>query len=135
MDKEMIKNSYSIKRYQMICILGTFSFFLFSMVGCTSIPAPTTQISASRTALNDALSAGGSELAPLPLKSAIEKMEAAERAMGKEDYGLARRFAEQAQVDAQLARAIARSAKAQKAAEALQESSRVLRQEIGRQAP
>lgn len=52
--------------------------------------------------------------------------------MTAEDYVLARRLAEQAQVDAQLAAATARSAKAQKAASALQEDNRVLRQEIFR---
>ena len=60
-------------------------------------------------------------------------MEAAERAMGDKNYVLARQFAEEAQIDAKLAEAMARTNKAQKAAEALQESSRVLRQEIDRQ--
>ncbi|HWR78164.1 MAG TPA: hypothetical protein VN283_13260 [Thiobacillus sp.] len=43
------------------------------------------------------------------------------------------RLAEQAEVDAKLAAEMARSAKAQKAADALQEDIRVLRQEIDRQ--
>ncbi|MEQ1636317.1 MAG: DUF4398 domain-containing protein [Methylococcales bacterium] len=68
----------------------------------------------------------------MQLKSAMEKMDAAKQAMTAEDYVLARRLAEQAQVDAQLAAATARSAKAQKAASALQEDNRVLRQEIFR---
>jgi hypothetical protein len=59
-------------------------------------------------------------------------MAAAERAMVDKNYELARTLAEQAQVDAQLAGAMARSAKATKAAEALQEDSRVLRQELDR---
>lgn len=103
------------------------------MVGCESIPAPTEQIATSRTAVNNALSAGGSEFAPVEFKSAMEKMEAAERAMGEKDYVLARQLAEQAQMDAQLAGAMARTAKAQKAADALQEASHTLRQEIDRQ--
>jgi hypothetical protein len=59
-------------------------------------------------------------------------MEAAERAMVAKDYVLARQLAEEAQVDAQLAGTMARSAKAKKAADALQEDSSVLRQEIDR---
>jgi len=61
-------------------------------------------------------------------------MDAAERAMVKEDYLSARQLAEQAQADAELASAMARSAKAQKAAGSLREGIRVLRQEIDRKA-
>ena len=61
-------------------------------------------------------------------------MDAAERAMTAEDYSNARQQAEQAQVDAQLAAATARTSKAQKAAGALQEDNRVLRQELDRNA-
>lgn len=136
METKIMKNdAYSRKPHQWMHIIGALMICPLLLAGCKSIPAPTDQIAASKSAVNDALSAGGNEYAPLPLKSAIEKMEAAERAMGKEDYELAKRLAEQAQIDAQLAGAMARSTKAQKAAEALQESSRVLRQEIDRQAP
>ncbi|WP_258364289.1 DUF4398 domain-containing protein [Nitrosomonas sp. Nm84] len=103
------------------------------LVGCASTPAPTEQIATSKTAIDTALSAGGNEFAPLQLKSAIDKMEGAKHAMGDKNYVLARQLAEEAQIDAQLAEAMARTNKAQKAAEALQESSRVLRQEIDRQ--
>lgn len=102
------------------------------MTGCASIPAPTEQIAVSKVAVESASSAGGNEFAPLQLKSAMDKMDAAERAMTVEDYALAKQLAEQAQVDAQLASATARSAKAQKAAGALQEGNRVLRQELNR---
>ena len=82
--------------------------------------------------MSAASSAGGNEAAPLLLKSAMDKMNAAERAMTEKKYEHARQLAEQAQVDAQLAEATARSVKAQNAADALQEDSRVLRQEIER---
>jgi hypothetical protein len=102
--------------------------------GCASMPPPTEQMAVTKAAVTSASSAGGNEFAPIPLKMAMEKMDAAERAMAEHDYLLARRLAEQAQVDAQLSAATARSAKAQKAARELQESNRVLRQEIDRQA-
>jgi hypothetical protein len=86
----------------------------------------------SRAAVSNASSAGGNEFAPLQLKSAMEKMDSAERAMAEKKYDQARQLAEQAQVDAQLAEATARSVKAQKAADALKEDSRVLREEIDR---
>lgn len=102
------------------------------IVGCAGIPAPTEQMAVSKAAVNSASSAGGNEFAPVQLKSAMDKMEAAERAMTAEDYVLARQLAEQAQVDAQVAGATARSTKAQKAAGALREDNRILRQEIDR---
>ena len=102
--------------------------------GCASTPPPTEQMAVSRAALSNATSAGGNEFAPLQIKSATEKMAAAERAMAGKDYARARQLAEQAQVDAQLAEAMARTAKAQKAADALKEDSRALRQEINRKA-
>lgn len=103
-----------------------------SMVGCASAPAPTEQMAVSKAALSNASSAGGNEFAPLQLKSAMEKMDGAEQAMAEKDYVRARQLAEQAQADAQLAGAMAHSAKAKKAADASQEDSRVLRQEIDR---
>jgi hypothetical protein len=102
------------------------------VAGCASIPAPTEQIAVSKAAVDSASSAGGNEFAPAALRSAMEKMDAAERAMTREEYLVARQLAEQAQVDAQLAASTARSVKAQKAAGALQEGNRVLRDELNR---
>jgi septal ring factor EnvC (AmiA/AmiB activator) len=129
--KKMMKNFYHLRSYQMHRIGVTVAAAIF-MAGCASTPAPTEQMAISRAAVSNASSAGGNEFAPLQLKSAMEKMDGAERAMAEKNYERARQLAEQAQVDAQLAEATARSAKAQKAADALQEDSRVLRQEIDR---
>ena len=102
------------------------------LIACASTPAPTEQMALSRAAVSNATSAGGNEYAPIQLKSAIDKMDAAEHAMNAKDYVRARQLAEQAQVDAQLAEATARSAQAKKAADAVQDDSRILRQEIDR---
>lgn len=105
------------------------------VAGCVSIPAtpaPTEQMAVSRSALNSAISAGGNEFAPLQTKLAMEKMKSAERAIEKKDYVHARQLAEQAQIDAKLAESTARAAKAQKAADEVRESNRVLRHEIDR---
>ena len=107
------------------------------MAGCASTPstpAPTEQMAVSRAALNNASSAGGNEFAPIQFRSAMEKMDAAERAVGEKNYERARLLAEEALVDARLAEAMARSAKAQKAADALLEENRALRKEIDRKA-
>ncbi len=128
----MMKKFYHLKSYQMMHRIGVTVAVAIFMAGCASTPAPIEQMAISRAAVSNASSAGGNEFAPLQLKSAMEKMDGAERAMTEKKYDQARQLAEQAQVDAQLAEATARSAKAQKAADAVQEDSRVLRQEIDR---
>lgn len=129
----MMKKSYSFKSYQMSRVGFLVAVALF-LAGCASTPAPVEQMAVSRNAVIAANSAGANEFAPLQLKSAMDKMAGAEHAMTEKDYAQARQLAEQAQVDAQLAEAKARSAKAQQAADALKEGSRVLRQEIDRKA-
>ncbi|MCF7964077.1 MAG: DUF4398 domain-containing protein [Methylobacter tundripaludum] len=114
--------------------IGVSAAIAIFIAGCASIPAPTEQMAVSKVAVSNATSAGGNEFAPQALKSAMEKMDAAERAMTEQDYLRARQLAEQAQVDAQLAAVTARSVKAQKAAQELQEGNRVLQQEIERNA-
>ena len=103
------------------------------IAGCASTSsAPTEQMAVSRSAIANAVSAGGSEYAAVEMKTAQEKMDRASRAMDKQDYDNARRLAEEAQVDARLAEKKAQSAKAQQAASAIQEDIRVLREEINR---
>ncbi|MDP3878106.1 MAG: DUF4398 domain-containing protein [Methylobacter sp.] len=128
-----MKNLYRLRQIQLIRGLGITVAAVIT-VGCASLPAPTEQMAMSKLTVSNAGSAGGNEFAPLQFKSAQDKMDAAERAMVKEDYLSARQLAEQAQADAELASAMARSAKAQKAAGSLREGIRVLRQEIDRKA-
>ena len=129
-----MKKFNHIRSYQVMHSIGVSAAAAIFIAGCASIPAPTEQIAVSKVAISNASSAGGNEFAPQPLKSAMEKMDAAEQAMAEGDYVRARQLAEEAQVDAQLATVTARSAKAQKAARELQEDNRVLRQEIDRKA-
>jgi hypothetical protein len=100
--------------------------------GCASVPAPTEQMAVSRSAVANALSAGGGEHAAVEMRAAQEKMDRANRAMDKEEYASARRLAEEAQADARLAEKKAHSAKAEKAAAVTQEDTRVLREEMNR---
>ena len=105
---------------------------VMAMAGCASVPAPTEQLAVSKAAVANAVGAGGTEFAPAEMRTAQEKLDRANQAMAAKDYERARWLAGQAQVDAQLAVAKARSAKAQKAAFALQEDNRVLREELDR---
>ncbi len=126
-------NNSSASRFNKTLQRGALAVASFALLaGCASTQAPIEQMAVTKAAVNNARSAGGNELAPLQFKSAMEKLQAAERAMADKNYELAKRLAEQAEVDAKLASSMANSVKAQKAADALQEDVRVLRQEINR---
>jgi len=121
-------------RASRIGIAVAAAIFVAGCASTPSAPAPTEQMAVARAAVNNASSAGGNEFAPLQLKSAMEKMDWAERAMGEKNYARAKLLAEEALVDAKLAETTARAAKAKKAADALQEDNRVLRKELDRKA-
>jgi len=102
-------------------------------VGCSSLKTPATaDVAVSKAAVENAAGAGGVEFAPVEMNSAREKMALANKAMAEKNYKLARELAVQAQADAKLAQGKANSAKAQMAADALQEDIRVLRTELDR---
>lgn len=124
-----MKISYPLKSCKLQNIVGTLTAVIL-VTACASTPPPVEQMAISRAAVSNASSAGSNEFAPLQLKSAVDKMSDAERALKEKNYVHARELAEQAQLDAQLAVAMTRSARAQKAADTLQEDNRVLRQEI-----
>ena len=119
-------------RYQRIRTAGAIGCAAVVIAGCASIPPPKEQMAVSKSAIANAVSAGGNEYAPVEMRTAQEKMDRANRAMDKEDYENARWLAEEAQADARLAEKKAESAKAQKAASVMQDDIRVLREEINR---
>ena len=119
-------------KYQRSWTLGVAACAAILVAGCATVPPPTDQIAVSRAAIANAISAGGNEYAAVEMRSAQEKLDRANRSMQSEDYENARWLAEQAQADARLAEKMAQSAKAQKAANAMQDDIRVLRDEINR---
>lgn len=121
--------------YQRHGIGGVISCTVFLMAGCASMPPPTEQLAVSKAAVTSAVSAGGNEFASIEMKAAQEKLDRATQALEKEDYENARWLAEQAQIDATLAEKKAQSAKAQKAANVIQNDIRILSEEINRKSP
>lgn len=102
-------------------------------VGCSSLKTPATaNVAVSSAAVESAAGAGGAEFAPVEMNSAREKMSLANKAMAGKNYKLANELATQAEADAKLAQGKASSAKAQIAANALQDDIRVLREELNR---
>jgi septal ring factor EnvC (AmiA/AmiB activator) len=83
-------------------------------------------------AIEGATTAGGTEYAPLELKSARDKLEAANQAVADENYEKAAMLASEAQVDAKLAETKSMSAKAQKAVAETQDNLRTMLNEINR---
>lgn len=106
---------------------------LVSLSACSTMKTPATaDVAVSKAAVDNAVGAGGAEFAPVEMSAAREKMRLANAAMAAKDYPLAIELANQAQVDAKLAQSKANSAKAQAAANALQEDIRIMREEMNR---
>jgi hypothetical protein len=106
---------------------------LLLAAGCASLKTPATaEVAVSEAAVTDAASAGGTEFAPVEMNGARDKLAQAKQAMTAKDYQLAIDLANAAEADAKLAQAKANSAKAQKAAKALQDDIRLLREEMDR---
>lgn len=112
---------------------GLFTLLVVVLAGCAAkAPVPDKQVTLATQSISQAESSGAVEFAPVELRTAREKLDQAELAMDKEEYHKAKRLAEEAMVDANLAEAKARSAKSQKVVEELQDSIRVLREEMNR---
>jgi hypothetical protein len=120
----------SYQTYPKLLLVGVL---VLAVSACSSMKTPATaQVAVSNAALDNAASSGAPELAAAEMGSAREKMARANQAMAAKDYTLANDLATQAQLDAKLAQAKANSAKAQSAANALQEDIRILREELAR---
>lgn len=101
--------------------------------GCSSMKTPATaSVAVSSAAVDSASGAGAAAYAPVEMNAARDKMSQANKAMASKNYKLANDLAMQAQADAKLAQSKADSAKAQTAANALQDDIRVLREELDR---
>jgi multidrug efflux pump subunit AcrA (membrane-fusion protein) len=105
-------------------------------VGCSSLKTPAAvEVAVSKAAIANAADTGATELAPMEMTSARQKLLRANAAMMTKDYKQAIALANEAQADAKLAQSKANSTKAQAAAETLQDDIRVLREELNRTSP
>jgi hypothetical protein len=100
-------------------------------LACESTPPPRDAIAEAEAAIAQARARDADEHAPLSLRKAEDKLEQAKAAARDDDtYGTARRLAEQAQVDAQLALVESEKAQAEKNFEELERTTRALDEEI-----
>jgi septal ring factor EnvC (AmiA/AmiB activator) len=105
------------------------------MAGCASAPPPNEKLAIARTAVQRAEQAGAGERAPSELATARDKLDKATQAANDDKKELAARWADQANIDAQLAEATAQADRSHKAAAELDASLKALRQESERATP
>lgn len=93
---------------------------------------PDDAIATARAAIMQAEAAQASQLAPVELLAARDKLQQADAAVRAEQYAQARRLAEQAEVDGVLAERKARAERSRRAAVELDRANAALRQEAGK---
>lgn len=103
---------------------------LFITGACASTKPPTEKLTQVEASIQQAEQVGAENYAPLEIREARKKLGKARELVQKEKYGKAKRTADQAMVDAELAQMKSLSEKAQKAVRELRESIRVLKEEI-----
>jgi uncharacterized protein DUF4398 len=103
------------------------------LAACSSMPQPSEQIDAARAAVSKAEPVVVQDGA-MELRVAQYKLARAEQEAQRGDYVNARIYAEQAQVDADYARAIADNARVQRAAAEANQGVRRLQDELDRRA-
>lgn len=115
---------------------GTFTACLtvLLLLGCTSENKKLSaiQIGTTSAAVKQAEEAGARNFAPIELRLAEQKLEKARLALKNKKYDRALRLSEQSEVDADLAEAKSRTAKAEKAVDELQQSIHTIKTEIDR---
>ena len=126
----MIRKTAALHRWLESSVLVTI--LTVAIAGCSSTPEPVAELAAANTALVSAESKDATQYAPVAMDRAREKLKLAEQAMLKENYGEAKRLAEEAQADADLAQALADKVQVQTAVRELEDSIKILRDEIQR---
>jgi hypothetical protein len=101
------------------------------LAGCAGNP-PSEQFAVTQSAVNNAVSAGGTEFAAVEMKAAQDKLKQAEIAMHDKKYDQAKTLAEQAEWDARVAERKAQAMKAEQALKDSQKGVQELRQESQR---
>jgi hypothetical protein len=99
------------------------------LAACASPTPAQLAISSADEAYDRAISADSAKYAPLPTHLAKDKLDQAKSSLNNKDYEIARRLAEEAQVDARLAESTAQSERAQSQAQEVQKAIEDLRRE------
>jgi len=121
--------------FSRIALPGSTLIFCVLMTGCaTESAVPREQLTTARTLVEQADKSGAQRYAPSDLQRAHDELSSADKAVNDKHYEDARRYAEKAEVDADLASARASNGEAQRAADEVNRSVETLRQESNRRA-
>jgi hypothetical protein len=126
------KRTYRTMAVTTLTTLAAASAVLLALGGCASTPMPTAQLAVAEAAVQRANTTSTQESAPAELATAVGKLARARSAVTAGDAVLARRMADEATVDAQLAEQRAAAKRATLAASESENAARVLREEINR---
>ena len=126
------KKTYRPLAVTTLTTLAVTSALLLTLGGCATPPMPTAQLAMAEAAVQRANTSSTQEAAPAELATAVGKLARARAAVTAGDAPLARRMADEATVDAQLAEQRAAAARAGLAARESENAARVLREEINR---
>lgn len=118
------------KPFAAVAVASALSVLILS--GCASTSdVPREQMAVARAAVDRAAGPAGAD-SPVEVSQAREKLERAIAAVARKDYDVARRLAEQAESDANLAEAKSHSVRSNRALLEVREGIRQLREEISR---
>jgi len=109
--------------------MAVIAAIVAGLAACASTPIPNEKIAVAKVAVQRAEQAGAPELAPVELATARDKLARAEKAAADREAIPANNYAEQANVDAELAEATAREQRSHKAAMEFDASMQALRAE------
>ena len=105
---------------------------VMALAACASAPPAAPAIAAGAASIEAARSAGAGELATVDIDNARDKLERARTLARSGDQRAAMRLAEQADVDAQLARTRASGERSRRAVGEVEASLQTLREELAR---
>jgi hypothetical protein len=113
-----------------VIVLPAAAVFCGLAAGCaTQGPQPAEELTRAKTVIEQADRTGAQRYAAADLQKAHDELSNAERANGEKRYDDARRYAESAAADANVATARASAGEAQHASQEVKQSNEALRQE------
>jgi len=112
--------------------LALISLGFIMLAGCASTPVPNEQLAVTKAAVESASREGATEYAPLEMKMAREKLEAANMAVSRDENEKAGYLAAEAQLDARLAETKAQKVKIDKGNAEVEKSTDTFMDEVNR---
>lgn len=127
MKSRLLTEQWSVAATSRWLIMSTV---LFSVMACSSVPAPVAELAAAEQAILTAEQARVNTYAATELSEARKKLQDARAAVVQKDMLQASRLAQQSKLDAELALARAGAAEAMAVNDEMKKSTEILQQEM-----